>query len=775
MINNIYIIIIIINMEQSKIPNMFICSISHDIMKDPVVDPEGNSYEKSAIEMWLSTNETSPVTRSSLTVANLAPNRALRNAIEDYVAKNPTAEVPKDTSDNLDMKDIDNTVTINSDGMNIQDKTIISVNINTPEYTKGTFKPPMDIVIIVDTSGSMGKYAPTKDASGNEEDSEFCVLDIVKHAINTVIDSSTEFDRIGIVTYNNESTIVLDLTPMDVHGKMLTTTVMRKFFPKGQTNLWSGLHNGLKLLHQNYIPGRITNIMLFTDGQPNIRPNATFEFPNGETKMLKLDMKQNPDHKITIDTFGFGNDINEDVLIDLSLVTNGSFKYISDPGMVGTIFINHIASQYTTITKNAVIEVEPLNSLPISNIIGHYPVLKSEYGYEINIYSIQYENDKSIIMEVVVPDDLDDGTPLFNMRLKYINRYNEEIVCESILCYNKETFEEVKPDIFFHYIKYYSVDEILKALKCGNNAQQIQIIVDLISHIEGFQISHKNVDMILIDLKGQIQLAFIQYMHTWGKYYIPSLMFAYQQCDCLNFKDASVQMYGGNYFKELRESIENRFVNEIPIPKPCCKPYDKPVKAVYTQADGTRNVPVKSREPRTNMSQYNNVSGGCFTGDTQIHINESESINISDIKKGDTVLTVNKQLTKVICVIEFKVCNPKIVRINNLGITPWHPIQRLDSIKWAFPVTIGKSHRENTNVIYNLVLDSGHIIIVDNYECVTFGHNLESEVVKHDFFGDKIIDELQNTKGWDNGLIKFKEDCFICDNEVVGIDLSKEC
>ena len=93
--------------------------------------------------------------------------------------------------------------------------------------------------------------------------------------------------------------------------------------------------------------------------------------------------------------------------------------------------------------------MEPLNSLPISNIIGHYPVSKSEYGYEINIYSIQYENDKSIIMEVVVPDDLDDGTPLFNMRLKYINRYNEEIVCESILCYNKEAFETIKPDIFF--------------------------------------------------------------------------------------------------------------------------------------------------------------------------------------------------------------------------------------------------------------------------------------------------------------------------------------
>ena len=155
-------------MEQPKIPNMFICPISHEIMKDPVVDPEGNSYERSAIEMWLSTNETSPVTRAPLISANLAPNRALRNAIEEYMSKNPTAEAPKDTSKNLDMRDIDNTVTISSDGMNIQDKTMISVNINTPEYTKGTFKPPMDIVMIVDTSGSTRTYAPTKDASGNE-------------------------------------------------------------------------------------------------------------------------------------------------------------------------------------------------------------------------------------------------------------------------------------------------------------------------------------------------------------------------------------------------------------------------------------------------------------------------------------------------------------------------------------------------------------------------------------------------------------------------------
>ena len=179
---------------------------------------------------------------------------------------------------------------------------------------------------------------------GMREDSEFSLIDIMKHAVNTVVDSATELDRIGIVTFNDDSYVNLDLTPMDGHGKTMANSAVDSISPNGRTNLWKGLHSGLKLLHQNYIPGRMTTVMLFTDGQPNVRPNGSFEEPNGETKMLKLDMKQNPDHQITIDTFGFGNDINENVLIDLSLVTNGSFKYISDPGMVGTIFINHIAS-----------------------------------------------------------------------------------------------------------------------------------------------------------------------------------------------------------------------------------------------------------------------------------------------------------------------------------------------------------------------------------------------------------------------------------------------
>jgi len=42
----------------------FLCSITHQLMTDPVTDPEGNNYERSAIENWLKERSTSPIVSS---------------------------------------------------------------------------------------------------------------------------------------------------------------------------------------------------------------------------------------------------------------------------------------------------------------------------------------------------------------------------------------------------------------------------------------------------------------------------------------------------------------------------------------------------------------------------------------------------------------------------------------------------------------------------------------------------------------------------------------
>lgn len=75
------------NMTQ-QIPTAFICPLSHILMDNPVIDHEGNTYDKIFIMQWLDINQTSPITRNELQKEWLTPNRALKNMIDEYKQKN---------------------------------------------------------------------------------------------------------------------------------------------------------------------------------------------------------------------------------------------------------------------------------------------------------------------------------------------------------------------------------------------------------------------------------------------------------------------------------------------------------------------------------------------------------------------------------------------------------------------------------------------------------------------------------------------------------------
>lgn len=67
-----------------EIPEAFLCPISQQIMKDPYVDSDGNSYDKDCIYQWLASSSISPITRNPLTRQSLVPNRGLRSLIEAF-------------------------------------------------------------------------------------------------------------------------------------------------------------------------------------------------------------------------------------------------------------------------------------------------------------------------------------------------------------------------------------------------------------------------------------------------------------------------------------------------------------------------------------------------------------------------------------------------------------------------------------------------------------------------------------------------------------------
>jgi cell division protein FtsB len=70
--------------ENKQLKENFICPITMAIMKDPVICDDAHTYERSAIEQWLSTNNHSPITRQIINNNNLIPNIVLRNIIQEF-------------------------------------------------------------------------------------------------------------------------------------------------------------------------------------------------------------------------------------------------------------------------------------------------------------------------------------------------------------------------------------------------------------------------------------------------------------------------------------------------------------------------------------------------------------------------------------------------------------------------------------------------------------------------------------------------------------------
>lgn len=51
-------------------------------MLDPVITPSGQTYEREAIQQWITANGTSPTTREPLAMSDLRPNHALYDLIQ---------------------------------------------------------------------------------------------------------------------------------------------------------------------------------------------------------------------------------------------------------------------------------------------------------------------------------------------------------------------------------------------------------------------------------------------------------------------------------------------------------------------------------------------------------------------------------------------------------------------------------------------------------------------------------------------------------------------
>lgn len=75
-------------MERVPVLPEFVCPLTLEVLRDPVLTADGHTYERAAITNWFAMGRrTSPMTNGALTDRTLLPNHALKRAIEAYISE----------------------------------------------------------------------------------------------------------------------------------------------------------------------------------------------------------------------------------------------------------------------------------------------------------------------------------------------------------------------------------------------------------------------------------------------------------------------------------------------------------------------------------------------------------------------------------------------------------------------------------------------------------------------------------------------------------------
>lgn len=209
---------------------------------------------------------------------------------------------------------------------------------------------PCNIVLVIDVSGSMGVEAPVPgDKDHPEERNGLSVLDLVKHAARTILETLDANDQLGIVTFSDDVKIVQPLTAMTPANKKATQKAIEDMRPMALTNLWKGITTGIDLFKDMPDSGHVPAIMVLTDGVPNYmyvsssprskppfqtNPNQYRNPSRGYIPKLRT-FKKLP---APIHTFGFGYNLRSGLLKSIAEFSGGNYAFIPDAGMLVSLF-----------------------------------------------------------------------------------------------------------------------------------------------------------------------------------------------------------------------------------------------------------------------------------------------------------------------------------------------------------------------------------------------------------------------------------------------------
>lgn len=195
-------------------------------------------------------------------------------------------------------------------------------------------RPDVVLTFVVDVSGSMDR-----------EDR----LELVKDALDLLIDELRPTDQIALVVYGTNARVIMAHTPVSEAREI--RRAIRRLSPEGATNAEEGLTLAYRLASRAFDPTAVNRVILCSDGVANV----------GRTGPASIiaQIEEAAEDGIYLTTIGVGMGNYNDVLMEqLADSGDGFYAYVDDVREAERVFVHRLPATLQVVARDAKVQVD---------------------------------------------------------------------------------------------------------------------------------------------------------------------------------------------------------------------------------------------------------------------------------------------------------------------------------------------------------------------------------------------------------------------------------
>jgi hypothetical protein len=231
---------------------------------------------------------------------------------------------------------------------------------------------PLNIALVLDRSGSM-------------HGDPFRNMLI---AAETFVGQLRDGDRVSVVAFSDGVYLAAPPVIIDGNTRNMVVGSIRMLADGGGTNLGGGFLAGLAQVFGAFNPWQVNQVVLFSDGQPNIGITSSSELARIAARAAE--------HGVAVTTIGFGMDHDELLMQGMADASGGNYYYVDSPGDMSKIFQQEAGAILRTAARSTDIDLVLPPGIQLEEAIGYDYVAAGGHTY-VRIGSVPHDQERFVV------------------------------------------------------------------------------------------------------------------------------------------------------------------------------------------------------------------------------------------------------------------------------------------------------------------------------------------------------------------------------------------